>query len=84
MQVRIHSLGARATPPTTLTVRDAAGRVLATSPVPTLAAPDDLLPKTVDVGLVLPAGASLQNATVEIDPEHRVEEITVRNNTVQL
>jgi hypothetical protein len=84
LRVRVHSLGARATPPTTLAVRDSAGRTLATASVPTLAAPDDLLPKTVDVDLEVPAATTLENAVLELDSEHRLAEITLRNNTVKL
>ena len=84
VRVKIHSLGSVPTPATTVTVRDAAGRTLATATVPALAAPLDLMPKTTEVSLTLPAGATTTGGRVEIDPEHALTEITALNNTVSL
>ncbi len=84
LHVRVHSLGSVAAPATTVALRSADGSILATAAVPALDAPNDLLPKTADVTLAIPAGASLTGATVEIDPDHRLDEITPRNNAVKL
>jgi len=84
VHVKVHSLGSVPAPATTIAVRDASGRTLATAPVPALAAPNDLLPKTTDVSLTLPAGATTAGASVEIDPDHALNEITTRNNAVKL
>jgi hypothetical protein len=63
-------------------VRDAAGRTMASASVPPLKAPIDLVPKTADVTLTLPAGASLEGASVVVEMSGTVPEITLRNNVV--
>ena len=52
--------------------------------VPPLKAPNDLAPKTADVTLTLPAGASLEGASVVVEMSGTVPEITLRNNVVPL
>jgi len=84
LQVRVHSLGSVPVPASTVALRDARGKVIATAAVPALDAPHDLRPRTTDVGLTFPAGTSLTGATVELDPDHRLEEITTLNNAVKL
>ncbi|MBL9218923.1 MAG: hypothetical protein JNG82_10575 [Opitutaceae bacterium] len=84
LHVTVHGLGSVPSPATPLVLRDATGRTLARGEIPALAAPVDLWPKTEVVTLPLPAGADLDGARVEIDPERHLEEITVRNNTVKL
>ncbi|HVS50991.1 MAG TPA: LamG-like jellyroll fold domain-containing protein [Opitutaceae bacterium] len=84
LHVRVHSLGSVAAPASSLALRNAAGKVVATAAVPALDAPNDLLPKTAEVTLPLPAGFSSTGATVELDPDHQLEEITTRNNVVKL
>jgi len=84
LHVKIHSLGSVDAPATTVAFRDAAGRIVATAPVTPLAAPVDLLPKTLDVKLTLPEGVSITGGSVEIDPDHLIEEITQLNNRVSL
>jgi len=84
LHVKIHSLGSVDAPATTVAFRDAAGRIVATAPVTPLAAPVDLLPKTLDVNLTLPEGVSITGGSVEIDPDHLIEEITQLNNRVSL
>lgn len=84
LTARIHSLGSVPAPTVPLILRDAAGRIVARAPIPALAAPTDLFPKTVDVTLPLPAGFVSAGATVEIDPDESVEEITRLNNTTSL
>jgi hypothetical protein len=84
VHVKVHSLGSVGAPATTVAFRDAAGRVVATAPVTSLAAPVDLVPKTLDVNLTLPEGVSISGGSVEIDPDHQLEEITQLNNRVSL
>ena len=84
LHIKIHGLGSVESPATTVAFRDAAGRIVATAPVAPLAAPVDLLPKTSEVNLVLPAGMVPSGGSVEIDPDHRIEEITELNNRVEL
>ena len=78
LTVTVHSLGAADAPAGTLTVEDAAGRVLATATTPRLKAPRDLLPKTAVVKLTLPAGAARIRVAMPS------AEITQLNNTVAL
>jgi hypothetical protein len=82
--VRIHSLGAIASPATTVALRDSTGHILAKTPLAPIAAPVDLFPKTAEVTLVLPEGSSLAGGSVEIDPDHASEEITLLNNSAKL
>jgi len=83
VRVRVHSLGSVPTPVTTVAVRDWSGKVIASKEVPAIAAPVDLLPKSTEVVLTLPAGSDVIGGSVEIDPEHRIEEITRLNNVVK-
>jgi hypothetical protein len=82
--VRVHSVGAAPTPESSVVFRDRTGRIVAADRVPPLPAPLDLMPKTVNVRLCLPDGLSAAGGTVEIDPDHRIEEITRLNNIVHL
>jgi hypothetical protein len=84
IKVKIHSLGSVDAPATTVVFRDAAGRVVATAPVPALAAPVDLQPKTVEVSLLLPESVTVTGGSVELDPNQQLEEITSLNNRVSL
>jgi len=70
VQVTVHSLGSVDAP--------------ASAPIPALKAPLDLLPKTVTVTLTVPKGASLTGASVVVDPDARLKEITRMNNRVAL
>lgn len=82
--VTVHSLGAQDTRPTTLALVDSRGQTLATAAVPALKAPADLLPKRVTVTLDVPSGTRLEGASVVLDPETSMKEITRVNNRVRL
>jgi hypothetical protein len=82
--VTVHSLGSVASPDATVVLRDGTGRDLVSEKLAALPAPVDLLPKTTTVTLRLPPGVDPHNCTVEIDPQHKLDEITTRNNTVKL
>ena len=84
VRVRVHSLGSVPSPATTVVFRNREGSIVATEEVPSIPAPVDLLPKTVEIGLTLPEGGDATGGTVEIDPSHRLEEITRLNNAVKL
>jgi hypothetical protein len=84
VRVRIHSLGSVPSSATTVVFRNRQGSVVATEKVSSIAAPVDLNPKTTEVVLTLPEGVDINGGTVEIDPDHRVEEITRLNNVVKL
>jgi len=83
VRVTVHSLGAMGTGRGVVTLEDAAGTLLAEAPVPPLAAPNDLRPRTVDVVLrtkaVLPA-----NARVHVRLDGDQIEVTQLNNIVPL
>ena len=83
VRVKVHSLGAIDAPASTVVIRDAAGKTMASSPVPALKAPVDLLPKTADVVLTVPAKANLQGASISVEMRGSVPEITLRNNVVK-
>ena len=84
MRVRVHSLGSVPSPEATVVFRDRTGKIMATGKVGELPAPVDLYPKTMDVILTLPAGVEATGGSVEIDPDHQIEEITRLNNVVKL
>lgn len=84
VHVRVHSLGSVSAPASNLVLRNAAGQVVGSADIPALAAPVDLQPKTADVTISLPSGISATGMSVEIDPDHRIEEITTINNLVKL
>ena len=80
----IHNIGAVASAPTTLAVRGPDGKVLGVEQVPSIAAPLDLYPKTFALRTTLPAGRAPEGCTIEIDPDHALDEITRTNNQVTL
>lgn len=84
LRVTVHSLGSAPTPESEVVLRDHDGHVIATGKIPAIEAPLDLLPKTVQVLLKLPAATATAGSTVEIDPEHTLTEITALNNVVRL
>ena len=84
INVRIHSLGAVATPETEVVLKDEDGNVLKKAVLPSLPAPTDLWPKYRDVIFYLHHIKSLKGCYVEIDPEHKLQEITRANNIAKL
>ncbi len=84
MTVTVHSLGSVDAPASKVALRDKAGKTLATAAVPALEAPVDLMPKTAQVTLAVPAGADLKGATVTVECGGDVPEITLMNNSVTL
>ncbi|MCX6549786.1 MAG: thioredoxin family protein, partial [Acidobacteria bacterium] len=84
VRVKVHSLGSVDAPASTVIVRDAGGRVIASAKVPALKAPIDLTSKTAEVVLSLPAKAVLQGGAVSVEMRGNVPEITLRNNIVRI
>jgi len=84
VRVRVHSLGSVPSLETTVVFRDRGGKIIATGRIGTMPAPVDLYPKTTDIVLTLPESVEATGGTVEIDPDHRIEEITRLNNVVKL
>jgi hypothetical protein len=83
IRVRVHSLGAVASPQTEVVFRSRAGAVLSRRTIESLPAPVDLFPKTADVVLTLPKDADLEGGRIEIDPEQKLELITQRYTVVR-
>jgi hypothetical protein len=83
IKVTVHSTGAIDAPPSHVVLRDRTGRVLATAPVPLLKAPLDLMPKTGEAELSLPAGADWRGGSVTVEITGSLPEITLRNNRVE-
>jgi len=79
--VPVHNLGAVPVPPATLTVTDAASRVVARADVPTIPAPVDLIPKMTTINFDIP---ELFSFPLHIRVTSRTEEITSGNNTCTL
>ena len=81
LAVTVHSLGAQPTTGGTLTVLDQDGAVVAVAPIPPLAAPADLHPRTVTVRIKV---AQRRAARVEIGLPGNAAEVTRQNNAVTL
>lgn len=82
LTVKVHSLGGIASRSGEARLVASDGAVLARVPVPAIAAPDDLQPKTATVALTVPQGVSLTAARIELAPG--AEEITALNDVVGL
>ena len=84
ISVTVHSLGAVDTQPTTLALVDQGGRILASTSLPRLEAPADLLPRRTTVTLAIPVGTRIAGCSIVLDPEAKMKEITRVNNRVKL
>ncbi len=84
VRVTVHCVGSVASTPTDIVLRDRDGKVIATEKIPAIAAPLDLLPKTLTLEMRLPPDQSTVGCSIEIDPAHAIEEITTMNNVVKL
>jgi hypothetical protein len=82
VSVTVHSIGSVTAPASTVALVAADGSTLATADIPSLEAPLDFLPKTVDVTLTASSAAALEGAKVVLDPDGKLEEITEMNNEV--
>lgn len=82
LSVTVHSLGAVATPAGTLRVEDGAGRMIASAPIPALAAPLDLRPKVAELRVTLPA--TVRGGRIRVSLPGDAAEVTRLNNEVQL
>ena len=83
IKVNVHSLGSVDAPATLLALLDR-GKEIATVSVPALQAPCDLLPKTAVVKLTVPPGVDLMKCSVCIDPDRKLNEVTVKNNSLTM
>ena len=80
--VTVHSLGAA--PATAGRVSIEGRGVAATAPIPPLAAPTDLAPKTATVTLTIPAGVDPDTLTARVTLADNAAEVTQQNNAVAL
>ena len=84
LAITVHSLGARPTPAGKAVIEDGAGKVLASVPFPGLAAPLDLLPKTVTVTMGLPVAIRLKAVRVRLTLDGDPAEVSKGNNSTPL
>ena len=84
LNVKVHSLGAIASEEIDVVLKDPDGNVLRREILPALEAPVDLWPRWREVSFLLHRIESLEGCTVEIDPDHKLNEITRDNNVVVL
>jgi len=82
--VRVYSQGATNSPETLIELKDAMGRRISTAVIPALEPPLDLTPRYVDIVMGIPQGADLNNGSVEVDPDHKITQITRLNTIVRL
>lgn len=82
VHVKVHSLGGIDAPATAIVVKDRSGHVIGSAKTPALPAPADLIPKTAVVDISLQGGNGAESASVEIDPDNTLQEITRLNNRV--
>ena len=80
LTVRVHNVGIKPVGPFEISLRDAAGKTLATAKAEALDWPSDLLPRTLNVKFMVKEPVS-DGDVVVIDPDHRINEITRANNT---
>ena len=84
IRVTVHSLGSAAAPPSTLTLVDTSGHVVASTKVPAIPAPLDLLPKAAQATLHFGAGVRTAGAHIRVELANGGKEITQLNNEVVL
>jgi len=84
IRVTVHSLGSVAAPASTLTLVDSSGHVVASTKVPALPAPLDLLPKTAQATLHFGSLVRTAGAHVRVELANGAKEITQLNNEVVL
>jgi hypothetical protein len=84
IRVTVHSLGSVAAPPSTLTLVDGSGHVLASAKVPAIPAPLDLLPKTAQATLHFGSRVPTAGARVRVELAGGGREITQLNNEIVL
>ncbi|MGK6318287.1 LamG-like jellyroll fold domain-containing protein [Sphingomonas sp. DT-204] len=84
VSVTVHSLGAVEAAGGSAMLEDAAGKLVASVPLPTLAAPLDLTPKTATVRVAIPAGVAPASLRVRVALSGDTPEVTRLNNVVPL
>ncbi len=80
--VRVHNIGAVISPETEIVVRDSKGIQIGSAIVPPVEAPVDLKPRCTDIKISIPSGTGHTATKIELDPEHKIKQITRRNDSV--
>ncbi|OYY91022.1 MAG: hypothetical protein B7Y45_04835 [Sphingomonas sp. 28-66-16] len=80
----VHSLGAKPAANGTAMLVDRAGKTVAQTPIPAMAAPLDLIPVKRDIALRIPNGVDPATLTVRVALPGGRAEVTLRNNSVAL
>ena len=83
VRVIVHSLGSVAAPASILALMNN-GKVIAAADVPSIQAPSDLIPKTAEVKLTVPFGVDVMNCSIKIDPDKKLNEVTILNNSLTI
>jgi len=82
VRVRIHNIGAVSSEETEVQVKDASGKVVADTLIPSIEAPLDLRPRWKDLTITVTEKADLRKGSVQIDPMTKTLQITRRNKTI--
>jgi len=80
--VRVHNIGAIISPETEIAVTDAKGKRIGSASVPAIDAPADLKPKHTDIRIAIPSGNGHSAAKFELDPDHKINQITRKNDSI--
>lgn len=80
--VRVYSQGSVGTPASSIELRDAKGELVGSMPVPALEGPLDLVPKWVDIKLIVAPGTDLSSGSVQVDPLEKIDQITRINTRI--
>lgn len=83
IKVRVHSLGAVASKPASLELRDSKGNIVITALIPSLEAPIDLKPRWKEIILTVPEGVDINHGNVQIKTGDKDPQITNRNKMVK-
>jgi catechol 2,3-dioxygenase-like lactoylglutathione lyase family enzyme len=83
IKVKVHNLGSVDAPAVMLAVMQN-DKPISTVQIPAIQAPADLLPKYAEVFLTVPSTTDLKKCSIQIDPENKLNEITLMNNRIDL
>lgn len=78
--LHVYNLGAINSTATTLQLKDAKGNHITTVQVPPLKAPLELVPEWTEIKVVVPKGTNINNGSVQLDPEKKMDQITRLND----
>lgn len=82
LTVTVHNLSGKDSAPSSIALVNSKGKTIATAEIPSIPAPNDLVPKTTTVSI--PLTAPVSGCRLQIDPNNSLQEIYKTNNSVQL